>query len=142
MEVYVDMLCLLAQPKEGQQQFKNKRQPELTENRTVWKSDHQGDKEETLTQTGRRGRDGQPGGEEGSKAEAGGPGDRPHNPGLQIWEVKPQTSDCKHLWGLRQQWEKLPASQESWLDRPTGAESMHKPTHWGISTRGAQFDCG
>ena len=28
-------LCLLAQPKEGQQQFKNKKQPELTENRTV-----------------------------------------------------------------------------------------------------------
>ena len=28
----------LAQPKEGQQQFKNKKQPELTENRTVWKS--------------------------------------------------------------------------------------------------------
>ena len=58
MEVYVDMLCLLAQPKEGQQQFKNKRQPELTENRTVWKSDKQGDKEETFNQTGRRGRDG------------------------------------------------------------------------------------
>ena len=43
-------LCLLAQPKEGQQQFKNKKQPELTENRTVWKSDNQGDKE-TFIQT-------------------------------------------------------------------------------------------
>ena len=40
------------QPKEGQQQFKNRKQPELTENQTVWKSDNQGDKEETLTQTG------------------------------------------------------------------------------------------
>ena len=38
------------QPKEGQQQFKNRKQPELTENQTVWKSDNQGDKEETLTQ--------------------------------------------------------------------------------------------
>ena len=32
MEVYVDTLCLLTQPKEGQQQFKNKNQSELTEN--------------------------------------------------------------------------------------------------------------
>ena len=48
MEVYVDTLRLLAQPK-GQQQFKNKKQPELTENQTVWKSDTQGDKEETVT---------------------------------------------------------------------------------------------
>ena len=55
MEVYVDTLCLLAHPKEGQQQFKNKKQPELTENRTVWKPDNQGDKEETLTQTGSQG---------------------------------------------------------------------------------------
>ena len=38
MEAYVDRLCLLAQPKE-EQQFKNKKQPELTENRTVWKSE-------------------------------------------------------------------------------------------------------
>ena len=56
-------LCLLAQPKEGQQQFKNKTQPQLTENQTVWKSDNQGD-EETLTQTGRRGGDQQRGKEE------------------------------------------------------------------------------
>ena len=48
MEAQVDTLCLLAQPKEGQQQFKNKKQPELTENRTVWKSNNQGDKEETF----------------------------------------------------------------------------------------------
>ena len=35
MEEQVHTLCLLAQPKEGQQQFKNKKQPELTENQTV-----------------------------------------------------------------------------------------------------------
>ena len=52
-------LCFLIQPKEGQQQFKNKEQPELRENQTVWKSDNQGDKEETLIQTSSRGGDGQ-----------------------------------------------------------------------------------
>ena len=57
MEAWVDTLRLLAQPKEGQQQFKNKKQPELAENRTVWKSDNQGDKEETFIQTSRRGRE-------------------------------------------------------------------------------------
>ena len=44
--------------------FKNKKQPELTENQTVWKSDNQGVKEETFIQTGRRGGDGQPGRED------------------------------------------------------------------------------
>ena len=39
----------------------------------MWKSDNQGDKEETLTQTSRRGGDGQPGGEDLGKAVAGGP---------------------------------------------------------------------
>ena len=53
----VDTLRLLAQPKEGQQQFKNKKQPELAENRTVWKSDNEGDKEETFIQISRRGRE-------------------------------------------------------------------------------------
>ena len=52
----VDTLCLLVQPKDNDK-FKNKKQPELTENRTVWKSDNQGDKEETFIQTGRRGGD-------------------------------------------------------------------------------------
>ena len=37
--------------------FKNKKQPELTENRTIWKSDNQGIKEETFIQTGRRGKE-------------------------------------------------------------------------------------
>ena len=31
MEAWVDTLCLLAQPKEGQRQFENKKEPELTE---------------------------------------------------------------------------------------------------------------
>ena len=60
MEVKVDTLCILAQPKERQQQFKNKKQPQLTEDRTVWKSDNQGNKE-TFIQTGRRSGDRQPG---------------------------------------------------------------------------------
>ena len=60
----MEALCLLAQQKEGQQQFKNKKHPELTENLTVWKSDNQGDKEETFIQTGRRGGAGQPGRED------------------------------------------------------------------------------
>ena len=64
MEAQVDTLCLLTQPNEAQQQFKNKKQPELTGNQTLWKSDNQGDKEETFIQTGRRGGDGQPGGED------------------------------------------------------------------------------
>ena len=58
---YESTLCLLIQPKEGQKQFKNKNQPELTENRTAWKSDNQGVKEETFTQTSRRGGDRQRG---------------------------------------------------------------------------------
>ena len=44
--------------------YKQKKQPELTENRTVWKSDNQGDKEETFIQTSRMGGDGQLGGED------------------------------------------------------------------------------
>ena len=36
----------------------------MTENRTVWKSDNQGDEEETFIQTSRRGGNGQPGGED------------------------------------------------------------------------------
>ena len=37
----------------------NKKESELPEKRTVWKSDNQGVKKETFIQTGRRGRDGQ-----------------------------------------------------------------------------------
>ena len=40
--------------------FKNKNQPEQTENETVWNSDNQGVKEETFILAGRRGRHGQP----------------------------------------------------------------------------------
>ena len=65
MEVYVDTLCLLAQPKKGQQQFKNKKtQPELTEIWTLGKSDNQGVKEETFIQTGKKSGDGQVSGED------------------------------------------------------------------------------
>ena len=54
------MLCLLAQPKERNNHLKAKKQPELPENQTVWKSDNQGIKEETFIQTGRKGGDWQP----------------------------------------------------------------------------------
>ena len=47
--------------KKDNNKFKNKKQPELTENQTVWKSDNQGVKEEIFIQTGRRDGDGQPG---------------------------------------------------------------------------------
>ena len=86
--------------------FKSKKQPELTENRTVWKPDNQGVKEETLTQTGRRGGDRQPGGEDArwcladwavpylcadKRGGMTGEGDRPHNAGFQHKEIKPQS---------------------------------------------------
>ena len=54
MEAEVDTLCLLAQPKEGQQQAEKQKQIEMTENQTVWKSDNKGVKEETFIQTSRR----------------------------------------------------------------------------------------
>ena len=56
----MDTLCLLTQRRRNEKdsnKFKNKKQPELPENRTVWKSDNQGVKEETFIETGRRGRD-------------------------------------------------------------------------------------
>ena len=43
--------------KKDNNKFKNKKQLELTENQTVWKSNNQGVKEETFIQTGRRGSD-------------------------------------------------------------------------------------
>ena len=44
----------------------------MTENRTVWKSDNQGDKEETFIQTGRRGRHGQLDREDSRQGSGGG----------------------------------------------------------------------
>ena len=76
MEAYVDTMCFSHNQKKDNNKFINKKQPELTENRTVWKSDNQGVKEETFIQTGRRGRDKQPGKEHSCKAVAcrlGGP---------------------------------------------------------------------
>ena len=46
---------------------------------------------------------------------------RLHNQGLQCQEIKPQPLIENTRGGLRQQWEELPASQESSLERPTGA---------------------
>ena len=114
--------------KKDNNNLKTKKQPQLTENQTVWKSDNQGVKEETFIQAGRRGGERQPVREDlqqgggwrtgASKTTAARPGDKLHNPGLQLREIKSQTSDRIHLWELRQQWEKLPASQESSLERP------------------------
>ena len=63
MEAWVDVLCLFVQPKEGKTNLKTnkqKKQSELPENCTVWKSNNRGLKEETFIQTGRRNRDRQP----------------------------------------------------------------------------------
>ena len=95
--------------------IKTKKQPELLENRTVWKSNNQGVKEKTLIQTSRRGRDRQlgwtgltarwqledRGGQRLAKQavpylcadKLGGTTrerDRPHNLGFQRGEIKPQ----------------------------------------------------
>ena len=43
--------------KEDNNQFKNKNQPQLLGNQTIWKSNNQGVKVETFIQTGRRGRE-------------------------------------------------------------------------------------
>ena len=45
--------------KKDNNKYKNKKQAELPENQTVWKSENQGGKEKTFIQTSRRGRDGQ-----------------------------------------------------------------------------------
>ena len=45
--------------------------------------------------------------------------DRPHNLGFQHGKWSLKTSVGDNLWGLRQ-WEKLPASKKSLLERPTG----------------------
>ena len=37
MEAQIDMPHFLTQPTEGQNQFENKKQPELSENRSLWK---------------------------------------------------------------------------------------------------------
>ena len=79
----------------------------MPENRTVWKSNNHGVKEETFFQTGKKGRDGQSG-QRGLAARqwledqtiphlyvdklggTTGKQDRPHNPGFQCGEIKPQ----------------------------------------------------
>ena len=60
--------------KKDNDKFKNKKQPELTENQTVWKPNNQVVKEETFIHTGRRGRDGQLADKNHDKGMAGGLG--------------------------------------------------------------------
>ena len=56
------MLCGSShKQKKDNNKFKNKKQPEVPENQTVWKSDNQGVEEETFIQTGRRSGNEQPG---------------------------------------------------------------------------------
>ena len=49
------MHCASLHNQKKDNKFKNKKQPDLTENKTVWKSDNQEVKEETFNQTSRRG---------------------------------------------------------------------------------------
>ena len=103
----MDTLCLLEQPKEVNNRFKNRKQPELPENQTLWKSDNQGVKKETFIQTGRWGGDGQPGWRgcvtrwrlvdqvsphlhSDKLGGTTGDRDRLHNLGFQCKEIKPQ----------------------------------------------------
>ena len=114
-----------------------KTKQELPENQTIWKSDTQGVKEETFIQTDGRGRDRQlrwrghvvrwrlvdwavPHSHADKLGGTIGERDRQHNPGFQHGKLKPQTTGSKNLWGLLWQ-EKLQASQESLLERPTEA---------------------
>ena len=104
--------------KKGNNQFKNKKQPELAENWTIWKSGNKGVKEVTFIQTSRRGREGQPGWrghiakwqlEDWVVPHSGAdkPGgttrewDRPCNPGFQCQKNKASKPPAiKILWGL------------------------------------------
>ena len=115
--LYVPHKCTLFQDNNN---LKTKKQPELTENRTVWKSDHQGDKEETFIQTVKRGRGAETcswaerahskvaaGGPSevadcgagwaklqlAEEAAAGAPDDTPGNLEFQLREIKPQNTD-------------------------------------------------
>ena len=60
--------------KKDNNKFKNKKQLELLENQTVWKSDNQGVKEETSIQTDKGAEMGIQADRTGSKAAARGPG--------------------------------------------------------------------
>ena len=118
-------LRLLAQPKEGQQQFKNKKQPELTENRTAWKSDNQGDKEETFIQTSRRGGDQQPGGED-SRQHGGW---RTHP--VRWWIVERRGQAVRQLADPTRWWLADPVAPHSPIDKPGGTvgdqNRLHNP---------------
>ena len=99
----VGRYVLLPRNQKKENKFKTKKQPELPENRTVWKLNNQGVKEKTFIQTGRRGRDRQLGWREHMAKwwlkdqvvphePADKPGwitgdqDRQHNTGFQCWE--------------------------------------------------------
>ena len=131
---------------------KNKKQPELPENRTVWKSNNQGVKEETFIQTGRRGGDGQPG-QRGLVAsqrlvdqvvphlhadKLGGTikeQDRPHNPGFQHSEKKPQNHWLKTCGGCSGRRNSQPHRRVHWRD-PQGPRTYTKSPTWQSAPEG------
>ena len=120
--------------KKDNNNLKTKKQPELTENQLYGSPTTKEIKKKHSFRPGQRGRDGQlrwrglavrrqledPGRQSHICADkpgrTTGEWDRPHNPGFQRREIKPQ-----NLWRLWHWWEKFPASQESSLERPTGA---------------------
>ena len=61
MEAWVDMLCLLTQPKEGQQQTAKRKVTKTVRKSNCMESNNKGVKEDILIQIGRRGGDGHPG---------------------------------------------------------------------------------
>ena len=148
--------------------FKNKKLPELPENRTVWKSDTKGlKKKHSSRPVGGTEKGSQGGGDswqgsgwraragEAAAGKAGGPTFACRLTGRNNWGVRQTTQPRAPAWGnkaaksltekncagLRRE-DKLLASQESSLERPMGSWSIHKLTHPGISTRRAQFACG
>ena len=78
--------------KKDNNKFKNNKQLDLTENQTIWKSNNQGVKEETFTQTGGRGGDGQLGREDSWQ----GSGWRTRGSHICMWIPR------RNKWGVRQ----------------------------------------
>ena len=169
MELQVDALCLFAQPKERQQQILKQKNNQNCQKIKLYgslttkelKKKHSSRLIGGMERGSQGGEDEQQGGiwkirqvsqhlvdqvvphlHADKLGGTTGERDRLRNPGFQHGGKESfKTSGCKNLWGLRQ-WEKLPPSQDSLLERPTGSQNVHKPTHRGISTRRPQFACG
>ena len=154
-------MCLasLHNQKKDNNQFKNKKQPDLPENHTVWKSDNHGIKEETLVQIGRRGGDGQPG-KRGHAAKqqladgqlvdcvaphpcvegTTGEQDRPRNPGFQHQENRASKPLAVKICGSCTSGKKLPVHQESPFEGPHGVLEPTNAHPLGESASGQQLE--